>query len=386
MPETMPTVSVPAALLMVFVFLSILTAWISVVIRLATGLPVLPPRTPRYVPWGVGSIVLAILTWLGLQIFVPTIYLVAIHHGQGRAVPRSDLSPGEQMALSAIINALVLVFIPLGLRLTCGARPRDLELVSEGLSRQIFRGVVAYPLLAPIIFGAMLGSLLIWNKTNHPLEDAIKIDHSPGMLTVLVLAGVVFAPLAEELIFRGVLLGWLTRLVIGRSKPGPSDEFFDEPEHSTFLKPTKAQDPTFADALNRDPYNPYAPPITSVALQSPNEIATEISTSKSIMLILANVVVSLIFAALHAAVWPTPIPIFFLSLGLGLLYQRTGSLVPSMVLHMTFNGVSTLLMLLMLGAPAPKEKEAPKPLAPAKVDVKAAASIVRLKFFSERTH
>ncbi len=64
---------------------------------------------------------------------------------------------------------------------------------------------------------------------------------------------------------------------------------------------------------------------------------------------MANVAVSLLFAALHYTVWPTPVPIFFLSLALGLLYQRTGSLVAPMALHMTFNAVSTILMFLVMG-------------------------------------
>ena len=40
----------------------------------------------------------------------------------------------------------------------------------------------------------------------------------------------------------------------------------------------------------------------------------------------AIVLTSLIFAALHAAQWPAPIPLFLLAVGLGVVYQRTGSL------------------------------------------------------------
>ena len=71
--------------------------------------------------------------------------------------------------------------------------------------------------------------------------------------------------------------------------------------------------------------------------------------SRALRLLAANVIVSLIFAALHGAVWPTPIPIFFLSLGLGFLYQRTGGILAPIALHMTFNGVSTTMMFLVAG-------------------------------------
>jgi membrane protease YdiL (CAAX protease family) len=293
------------------------------------------------------------------------------------------------MALSAVINAFILVLIPLMLRVTCGARLRDFGLVLLGLPRQIFRGMATYPLLAPLVFGAMIGSLLIWNKTNHPLEDAIRLHHSPGMLVVMVLAGVVFAPLAEELIFRGVLLGWLTRVVLGRPKLPSGDELFDQSEPVAYVDLPEPVESGFGDGLDRDPHNPYAPPGTKL-LAPPLDVETTSATltsSRTILLILANVIVSVIFAGLHSAVWPTPIPIFFLSLGLGVLYQRTGSLIPSMALHMTFNGVSTMLMLLTLGASLPKAKESAKPAdAPAKVEAKPAAFVVDLNLFPKRSH
>jgi hypothetical protein len=43
--------------------------------------------------------------------------------------------------------------------------------------------------------------------------------------------------------------------------------------------------------------------------------------------------------------WPAPIGIFFLSMALGVVYQRTGSLLTAMVMHGVFNGCSTILFL-----------------------------------------
>ena len=61
---------------------------------------------------------------------------------------------------------------------------------------------------------------------------------------------------------------------------------------------------------------------------------------------LAIVVTSLLFAAMHLPQWPAPIAIFLLSLGLGTLYQRTGSLLAAIAMHGTFNGFNTVLMLM----------------------------------------
>ena len=55
---------------------------------------------------------------------------------------------------------------------------------------------------------------------------------------------------------------------------------------------------------------------------------------------------SLLFACIHTAVWPTPIPLFVLALGLGVLAQRTRSLIGPIVLHSLFNGVSCVQLLL----------------------------------------
>jgi membrane protease YdiL (CAAX protease family) len=384
MPETLPTLNPFAVVVMMLVLLAIIGAWIGSILRLAFGLPVLPPNTPRLVPWGSISVLGAVLVWIALQVAVPTVYLRAFRHQPPNAAgPRPELSPGEMMTLSAVQNALVLVVVPLAMALTCGARPRDFGLVREGLGKNIVRGIVAYPLLAPFVFGAMIAAVVIWGKTNHPLENAILDDRSAGMVAILVLAGVVLAPASEELIFRGILLGWLTRLAIGRREPVPAELYFHDanerfgpgdeplPEGPERQVDDPAPVATLPDWPEYDRDNPYASPFSPIVAPSP--IVSGDAIGRAVPLFLANVVVSLIFAALHGAVWPTPIPIFFLSLGLGLLYQRTGSIIPATALHMTFNGVSTLLMFLTLGGPGAKAIP-PGPAAP-KVEAKVAAMI-----------
>ncbi|GAC1463197.1 MAG: hypothetical protein NVSMB9_00360 [Isosphaeraceae bacterium] len=54
------------------------------------------------------------------------------------------------------------------------------------------------------------------------------------------------------------------------------------------------------------------------------------------------------FALVHAPQMPAPFAIFALSLALGTVYQRTGSLIAPFTLHALFNGFNTLLMVLSL--------------------------------------
>ncbi len=53
---------------------------------------------------------------------------------------------------------------------------------------------------------------------------------------------------------------------------------------------------------------------------------------------------SALFAAMHSAVWPSPIPLFVLALGLGYLTARTRSWLPAAIAHGLFNLVSTLFV------------------------------------------
>ena len=384
MPEIMPKVSPILMMVMIGLATSIIAAWIWVILRLAFRLPVLPPRASRLVPWGAGSVLAAILVYFSTQIVVVSLYAALTHRGpRAPDAGRPPFSPFEMMGLSAVYNLATLILVPATLALTSRARLRDLGLSPANLRDKFALGLFAYPILAPLVFGTMLLSVSIWKRDSHPLERAIADQMSPGMGVVLVLAGVVLAPLAEELMFRGVLLGWLTRLTLKPPKAGKvaGGDPLGEP-----IPLAVADDPPVVDTpivvedvesfgespadlppfVNDSPdHNPYAPPIAPIspipAADGP-EIAEVAPPGGVFRLLMSNLAVSLLFAAMHAPVWPTPIPIFFLSIGLGVLYQRTGGLVAPIALHMTFNGISTLLMFLSLGMAQPKDPKVPDPI------------------------
>ncbi|WP_435006971.1 CPBP family intramembrane glutamic endopeptidase [Tundrisphaera lichenicola] len=223
--------------------------------------------------------------------------------------------------------------------------------------------------MAPLVFGVMYLAISIWKPIHHPLQKAIQDNQSPGIAALMILASVVLAPAAEELLFRGVLLGWLSRFALrDHSNAELRSNTFDSSPNPSVRLDVPEEELDFSDLAplpdhrGGEDFNPWAAPDARVLR----------SRARMPFLVLANVVVSLVFAALHSLVWPTPIPIFFLSLGLGFLYQRTGGLVAPIALHMTFNGVSTLAMFVSAGVAAPD-----KPLKPVPLPVPAGISLLR---------
>jgi membrane protease YdiL (CAAX protease family) len=373
MPPNLPMINPLAIFVILCILAAIVSTWIMAILRLALRLPLLPSNTPRVVPWGPGSVVTSIVAYFVIQVVVVVIYgKLVTAPGAAPGPDGSPFTPFEMMGLSAAFNLATLVVVPLVLLVTSGAGPRDLGLREPGPLRQFALGVLAYPILAPLVFGVMLLSLRIWKGDPHPLAKALADQMSPARALLMVLAGVVLAPLAEELMFRGVLLGWLNRLILRRGQArtpsgsveeGFAVEVMDVEGQPDFSPETPRFEPGPSLA------NPYAAPTTSIAEYLPDP-APVAPPDRALPLFLANVAVSLIFAGMHYKVWPTPMPIFFLSLGLGFLYQRTGGLIAPVALHMTLNGVSTLIMFLTLAGSAPKPPDVPiPPLEPPKIAI-----------------
>ena len=382
-PQPMPN---PLAILVVMVLLTgVVAAWLTVLLRFAMGYPLVPLAARRIVPWGAGSVLLTIVAWMGMQVAAGVTYrtlapapppapeVAGAKDAPAKPPARPALQPAEIMGLTAASNVLAVLAILILLRGTSGARLRDLGVEAAGAGSRFRQGVVAYFLLAPCVFALMLIAVWIWGKTNHPLQDAFTSHPSPATVAVLVFAAVIMAPLSEELVFRGVLLGWLTKVALGggdRSKPA-APAGWDEVDArfaplAESLAPPIVVDEVDAESAELLPIVDLPP----AAIEPP----TPLQASR---MILANLAVSIIFAMLHGAQWPAPVPLLVLSMGMGYLYQRTGSILGPLALHMTFNGVSTLLMILMLGseptAPAPAPAPAPaRKVVPAPVPAPAA--------------
>jgi membrane protease YdiL (CAAX protease family) len=384
--------------LLMAALLGMLWAWAWALGRIWKGLPIVAgDRTWPLKPagWGSMTVLCLVLLYVGVNVSVRSIYAVAtgLHSplvakgvenqgdarepgkatdqprnaqqaqvpgeaapdGQNKDLKAGSQAPGpesppeqslaELMFQFALSNVLLLVIVPVVVRFTSGAGLADLGLRRQEWARQMGIGVRAALLMTPPVAAIQFLAVRIWHSQPHPVELMVLGKLTPGVAILAVLSTMVLAPLIEELLFRGILQRWLGRFVEDRPFPaatslenGCSASAADgwsatlEPEHESLLWDSE-----------------YAPPRSSPVgaaselLDNGHQPAERLSSRSSNLPILFT---SILFAAMHLPQWPAPIAIFLLSMALGTVYQRTGSLLAAITMHATFNGINTILLLL----------------------------------------
>jgi membrane protease YdiL (CAAX protease family) len=381
------------SILLMAALLGMLWAWVWALGRIWKGLPILAddrawPLKPA--PWGSLTVLSLVFLYLGVNMTVSRIYAAATGRqlprvakaagnqghgdaqepdkaidksknaekaplpgeasadGQSKDVKAGPHDPGpdasteqslaELMFQFAVSNGLLLVLVPAFVRLTSGAGLADLGLHRQEWPRQMGIGVRAAVLMTPPVCAIQFLTVHIWRSQAHPVEQMVLEKLTVRVAILAVLSTMVLAPLIEELLFRGIFQRWLGRLVEDRPLPTttiPEKGRFGplEPENESFFLNSKAA-PTESTPI--DP--------GSEILASGHRPAKPPSSRSSSLPILFT---SFFFAAMHLSQWPAPVAIFLLSMALGTVYQRTGSLLAAITMHATFNGVNTLLLLLL---------------------------------------
>lgn len=249
-----------------------------------------------------------------------------------------EQSQAELMFQVAVSNGLLLLLVPVFLWVTSGASLADLGLNLKDWPHQMGIGVRAAMLMTPPVYAIQIVAVRIWRPRMHPLELMVLDDFTVGAAILAVLSSMVLAPMIEELLFRGIVQRWLSRLVD------------DRPEATTTTQETKPLAPFEPEDKLSFLDSKYAAPVESTPIGSegeklaggfqPEEQPSPRASNLPILL------TSFFFAAMHLPQWPAPIAILLLSMALGIVYQRTGSLLAAITMHATFNGISTLLLLL----------------------------------------
>ena len=192
--------------------------------------------------------------------------------------------------------------------------------------------------------------LTIFWKYEHPTLDLISPDSPLISIVSAWWVATIVAPVHEEVLFRVVLLGWLLR-------------WFANPRDFTgaitgggwnqesMNSPANIDDQANHLPAKKDEVDPWAAPATSIV--QPNQYSHRKTWTPVV------IIVALLFALVHIGQGPAPIPIFFLGLGLCLMYRQTGSVVPCIVTHYLLNTFSmTVFTIQQLYFPAAVTEEA----------------------------
>jgi membrane protease YdiL (CAAX protease family) len=228
------------------------------------------------------------------------------------------------------------------------------------LARGVLYGLLAALLVIPwmmtasILFQAVLKALDVQVDAMHELIRAIR-DHAETQLILWGLfSATILAPLAEEVLFRGVLQTALVTAWARIFEPHAREEGrgFD-----VVMPVVPTASPPSMSGTWAGPADPMARP---TALAQPGATATATHPPRYLALPasppipvryrpsalgrwVAISLTSVLFAALHEP-WSIPL-IFLLSLALGYLYERTGNLWTCIALHFAFNSFNMLLIL-----------------------------------------
>jgi membrane protease YdiL (CAAX protease family) len=232
--------------------------------RVRRGVPVVPGRPHRPVPWE-GSDVLIVLIGFGM--------MANVAGGIIGPEPPLDGSLAAQIVIVALTS-----IIACGWLVARGATVVDLGFAPLRPREDVTLAVVGLAVvLAPLL--ALNAWLTTIQPYDHPVIDFLLTHRNAWGISLVVATACVAAPVGEELFFRRILQGWLEKRM-------PSA------------------------------HGAWAIGTTSLA-----------------------------FAAAHAGQGLAYIPLFPLGVVLGWLARRTGSIVPSILLHALFNGVSVALLL-----------------------------------------
>ncbi len=329
----------------------------------STKTPLLSQRGKWVVPWNGWAVLVTFVA----MVFVPSIVNAILNetgffrmlYGPDFPGPDAKDNPDHKQALhlrglwsqtfaAPVIVALIVIGFHYGLK----ASAQQMGLSSKRWAANVALGYLGWLIIAPLAFivFAIAIVLLTPQPDKHPLMD---LGSRAGQVESIVFAlqVAVLWPVVEELVFRGVLLSWLVQ------EPSANKALILQPQQRghiciaaaillTLLSPAVSE---AIQARQWDRILAKLSPLLFIVALVPFYLVlpfskwiqrrTGFSSPQSNQALFAS---AILFAAIHSGIWPTPIPLLVLGLGLGWLALRTRSIVPSIVVHALFNGVAVV--------------------------------------------
>lgn len=288
-----------------------LVCWIMVALRTSTTGKFLADEygPPRF--WGLEDLLVFFLFNL--------VGAILIHYGMRYALQMDfdEPLPEDNIRLRMIFQLATqfttLSMMMFGLMFIAAKHQKSYDEIgfdNDRLGKDLLIGIVAFFMIIPFVMAVQL-----------LLQKLVPYEHSTlDMLTgefdwflhatAWISAGFV-APIFEEVFYRGLLIGWLHRVLVTGKPLGDFKKKNDDGEEVKMEnKPLMAE------------------PMASW-------VAITIS--------------SLLFAAAHIGQGAAPVPLFILAMALGFIYRRTGSITACIVVHFLLNaytlGQATLVAL-----------------------------------------
>ncbi|MFN0016798.1 MAG: type II CAAX prenyl endopeptidase Rce1 family protein [Pirellulaceae bacterium] len=349
------------------IILGFFVCWGLAIAKLVRRQPLLTYEPRRPVPWGLIDLVLLVLVLFVL--LNVSGYLLKGQIVRGEGVDRPPLTLQQNMLLiwadTAMKVGTMLIVTPI-IMLRTGCTWRDLGVVPKEIGRDIAIGLAAFCMLAPIVF-AIQAALTQIQPYKHPIIEMLTNTPDVPFFALLCFSAVILAPLSEEWAFRVLLQGWLERVMTHNGNPfyllvggiAPAEPIVIDDATQPPVSQSNANAPaegiTFLSSASTpqpgiqwiDPANPYSPPQVIVEppayKYAPPLAATVIPDFAPPSLWkqwLPIYVSSIIFALMHYSHGLAWIPLTFLALGLGYIYQRTHRILPSITVHFCLNALS----------------------------------------------
>jgi len=333
------------AIVLVMAMASIGT-WLVLSTRLARG-PILPYEPRRPVPWhGV---------WTLLPIVLVAFTVLAAIRGDDLTQDAASASTTdliERIAQGSVQQAAFVAAFLAVVMFVSGATRADFGLPTNAIqfARDVRIGVVTWLASLVPVYGVQ--ALLIsffGHAEGHPLIKIIEQHANPMLFVLAFLVAVLAAPICEELLFRLLLQGWLEKWEDGRLGWRHKPSMDEAPMTNDEVQLTNGEARTSNDDHSTSGHSAFDIRHSSFATDQPPRIGLARLPYGWLPIVLS----SLLFALAHVGYGPDPVPLFLLALMLGYVYQRTHRIVPSMVTHTLFNGLSLFVLWRVMSAGIP---------------------------------
>ncbi len=314
------------------------------------GEPLLPRWKPWPVPWNGFAVTVAFVVsaallpgWV-LELLTRSGFFQSVY-GPDFPVPGApDVTPPALDEVRPVRMVWAGLFaLPVLLGLLWGAAMllypnRTIAIVGTGsLAGKVALAVLAWLVIAPavLVFHAAVNAVAQQFEVTPEQHTLTTFGKRPAFDQVLfLLEACVGAPVREEVIFRGLLLAWCA----GRIKfPGAG------------VDPVTGARPWFvmaaAIALAVLIGNGRAGPIVFAGVLAVGLGVLWRFQRTGARRARAVYATAALFAVVHAGVWPSPVPLFLLGLGLGWLAVRTNGVLVPVIVHGLFNAVSAVYVL-----------------------------------------